>query len=221
MNVEERGVPWTQARAFAPQATRDPARSKAAGEHPNAGGHTDLRAALVSLRPVFHRAAWYGLISGLLVLVPTAYMVEVYGRVVDTRNSLTLLMLTLLVLGAYLVMEALEFSRAELLRAAGVALDRGMRDRVFHATFKAGLRRLPGAGRQALEDLDRVRDFLHSPLMLALMGAPLMLVFALVLFGFSPWLGATALAGAVVQGLITWSTDRRTVTAVMQAQARE
>ena len=37
----------------------------------------DLCTVLASLRPIFHRAAWYSLWSGLLVLVPTAFLLDV------------------------------------------------------------------------------------------------------------------------------------------------
>ena len=84
------------------------------------------------------------MIAGLLVLAPTWYMLEVYDRVVNSRNHTTLVMLTLLVLGAYMVMELLEWARSEVMRAASVELDRRMSGRIFSAIFEANLRRLPG-----------------------------------------------------------------------------
>ena len=65
---------------------------------------TELQRAFDSLRPYFVRCGWFTLIAGLLVLMPSWYMLELYDRVVNSRNPLTLLMLTLLVLGAYVVM---------------------------------------------------------------------------------------------------------------------
>ena len=85
---------------------------------------SELHLAVVSLRPYFVRAAWFSLISCLLILAPSGYMLEVYDRVVNSRNHLTLVMLTLLVLGAYLLMEVLEWARAEILHEAGLRLDR-------------------------------------------------------------------------------------------------
>lgn len=60
---------------------------------------SELRDAVVSLRPYFVRATWFSVCSGLLILAPSGYMLEVYDRVVNSRNYLTLTMLTLLVLG--------------------------------------------------------------------------------------------------------------------------
>ena len=81
--------------------------------------------------------------TNLLVLAPTLYMLEVYGRVVYSRNTDTLLMLTLLVVGLFVVMEILDWVRNRLMHAAGVRLDRELGDRVFNATFEARLRNIP------------------------------------------------------------------------------
>ena len=62
---------------------------------------SELRSAVDSLRPYFRRCAWFTLIASLLVLMPSWYMLEVYDRVINSRNHLTLLMLTVLVLWAF------------------------------------------------------------------------------------------------------------------------
>ena len=54
---------------------------------------SELRAAVADLRPYFVRAGWFSLVSSLLVLAPSGYMLEVYDRVVNSRNHLTLAML--------------------------------------------------------------------------------------------------------------------------------
>ena len=51
---------------------------------------TELQTAVRSLSPFFVRAFGFSLIGGLLMLVPTLYMLEVYERVVNSRNHLTL-----------------------------------------------------------------------------------------------------------------------------------
>ena len=72
---------------------------------------SELRTALADLRPYFVRAGWFSVLTSLLVLAPTGYMLEVYGRVVNSRSHTTLVMLTLLVLGVYVLMEVLEWAR--------------------------------------------------------------------------------------------------------------
>ena len=178
---------------------------------------SELREAIASLRPFFVRSGWFSLVCSLLVLAPSGYMLEVYDRVVNSRNHTTLVMLTLLVLGAYMVMELLEWARSEVMRAASVELDRRMSGRIFSAIFEANLRRLPGGTQQPLHDFRLVRDFLYSPVLLALLESPISLVMMVLLFLISPVLGWSALVFAVVQTFVAWLNERSTKPPLMQA----
>ena len=178
---------------------------------------SELREAIASLRPYFVRTGWFSLVCSLLVLAPSGYMLEVYDRVVNSRSHTTLVMLTLLVLGAYVVMEVLEWARSEVMRAASVELDGKLSGRVFEAIFEASLRRLPGGTQQPLNDFRQVCDFLFSPVLLALLEAPVSLVMMVLLFLISPVLGWSALAFAVLQTLVAWFNERSTKPPLMQA----
>lgn len=48
---------------------------------------------VLAFKPHYWRA-FFALMGALLVLVPTVYMFEVYGRVVNSRSHMTLAMLT-------------------------------------------------------------------------------------------------------------------------------
>ena len=178
---------------------------------------SELRAALWSLKPYFVRAGWFSLIASVLVLAPSGYMLEVYDRVVNSRSHATLLMLTLLVLGAYLLMEILEWARSELMRSASVELDRQLSGRIFRAIFEANLRRLPGGTQQPLNDFRQVRDFLFSPALLALMESPIALIMLVLLFMISPVLGWSALVFGVLQTFVAWLNERGTKPLLMKA----
>ena len=178
---------------------------------------SELRQAIAALRPYFVRASWFSVLASLLVLAPSGYMLEVYDRVVNSRSHMTLWMLTLLVLGLYLLMEVLEWARSETMRAASVELDNKMSGRIFTAIFEANLRRLPGGTQQPLNDFRQVRDFLFSPALLALMEAPVALVMVVLLFLISPVLGWSALVFAVLQTLVAWFNERSTKPVLMDA----
>ena len=75
-----------------------------------------LRQVLATQRPLFVRAAWFSLISGVLMLAPSWFMFEVYGRVLNSRNEKTLWMLLLMVVGVYAVVEMLELVRGRILQ---------------------------------------------------------------------------------------------------------
>ena len=178
---------------------------------------SELRAALAALRPYFVRAGWFSLLGSLLVLAPSGYMLEVYGRVVNSRSHMTLWMLTLLILGVYVLMELLEWARSEVMRAASVELDERMRGRIFHAIFDANLRRMPGGTQQPLNDFKLVREFLYSPALLGMMESPVSLVMLVLLFLISPVLGWTSIAFACVITVVGWFNERSTKPPLMQA----
>lgn len=171
---------------------------------------SELRDAFGPLRPYFVKSAWFGVVAGLLVLMPSWYMLEVYDRVVNSRSHMTLLMLTLLVLAAYVVMEILEWAHNEEMREAGLVLDRLMGDRIFTASFEANLKHIPGGTTQPLNDLRTVRDFLPSPLLKSLIDAPVALVFLVLIFAISPVLGYAGLVGAIAQTFVAWLNERST-----------
>lgn len=171
---------------------------------------SELQLAVAEQRPHFVRAAWFSLFSSLLVLMPSWYMLEVYDRVVNSRSFMTLAMLTVLVVGAYVVMEFLEWARSEVLHEAGLALDQKLRTRVFNSIFEANLRRMPGGSMQPLGDFRTVREFLHSPVLLAAMEAPVSLVFLVLIFLVSPLLGWVTAVAAAVQVFVGWLNERTT-----------
>lgn len=180
----------------------------------------ELRAALVQLRPFFTRAGWFSLFASVLVLAPSGYMLEVYSRVVDSRSYGTLFWLTVVVLGAYALMELLEWARAEVMRAAAQRFDVLLSTRVFDAVFAAKLRNVPGGTVQPLQDFAKVRDFLFSPALLAIMEAPVALLMAVLLFLISPWLGWSAVVFGIAQTLVALWNERRTKQPLMQANQK-
>lgn len=178
---------------------------------------SELLTHLVELKPYFWRSFCFSLAAAALVLVPTFYMLEVYDRVINSRNHLTLAMLTLLVLLAYLVMELLEWTRTELLREASDIFDRRMAPRVFQAMFDARLKRSVENPTQPMNDFYQVRDFFSAPAVLAAMESPLALLFLVIIFFIHPIWGWAALLGAAIQVLISWLNERSSTPPLLAA----
>ena len=171
---------------------------------------TELRSAINELMPYFRRAALFSVFASLLILAPSVYMLEVYERVVNTRSHMTLAMLTVVVLFAFVVMEVLEWVRSEVMHEASLAFDRRMSGRIFTAIFEANLKRLPGGSAQPMNDLRSVRDFLSAPVVLALMEAPVALTFLILIFAISPVLGWSAVVAAILVTFVGWLNERST-----------
>jgi|CXWL01.1.fsa_nt_gi ATP-binding cassette subfamily C exporter for protease/lipase len=171
---------------------------------------SELRQALGELQPYFKRAAWLSVVASLLILAPSAYMLEVYDRVVNSRSHTTLAMLTLLVLAVFVVMEVLDWARGQLMHEASLALDKQVSGRVFNAIFEANLKRVAGGTTQPMNDFRTLREFLNTPVLIACMEAPVALVFLVLIFAMSPMLGWSAVGAAVIQTFIAWLNQRST-----------
>jgi ATP-binding cassette subfamily C exporter for protease/lipase len=176
-----------------------------------------LRSALAAQLPSLQQTFFFSVFVNVLVLAPSAYMMEVYDRVVNSRSHTTLLMLTLLVVGTYALLEALEWVRRQVMHDAGMKIDKGLRQRVFDIVFSARRLNLPVAGAQALRDLKTLREFLASPALLAFVDAPLALLVLVLLFLMAPALGWFAVAGALAQFGIGVVNERRIRAPLMAA----
>lgn len=169
-------------------------------------------------RPQLHRAIWFSFVIGvLLLLVPSWYMFEVYGRVLNSRNTSTLLWLLVMVMGVYVVIELLDLVRARALHEAGEGFNRVMKEGVFDAVFQANLKKLPGGTHQPFSDLKTLRDFISSPFVTSVLDVPAAIICLALLFALGFWLGVIALVGAAVQTWLIWLTQRRTMPLLQNA----
>ena len=176
-----------------------------------------LAEAIQQHRAIYAKALGFSLAVNLLILAPTFFMLEVYDRVVNSRNSTTLLMLLLLVIGAFVMMEMLDVVRGKLMHRAAEKIDATLRQLIFNAVFEVKLRGHPGTPTQPFADLKAVRDFMTSPPLMAMMDAPTSLIFLVLIYIVSPWLGLLATLGAVVQVIVAIRTEKRTMPALTEA----
>lgn len=176
-----------------------------------------LKKLLKEQGPSYQTAVLYSLVIGVLSLASTFFMLEVYDRVVNSRNSFTLLMLLVAVVGAYVMWEMLELVRHGVMHGVSRKLDEAFSTQLFDTAFEARLKGRPGGTTQALADLKTIRDFLPSGAVMAALDAPMSLVCLLIVFAVSPWLGVFALVGAVVQVWIAVRTERSTMPVLTEA----
>ncbi len=152
-------------------------------------------------RPFFICAAGFSLVINLLLLVPALYMLQVFDRVLTSRHAETLVLLTLLTLGALLVMMLLDVLRARLLAAAAWALDKRLGPQVVCALLEGARQPHSSAASHdvhGLKDLATLRGFLTGPAIVALFDAPWLPLYLLLIFMFHPLMGAVASAGALL-----------------------
>ncbi|MDE2430409.1 MAG: type I secretion system permease/ATPase [Burkholderiales bacterium] len=159
---------------------------------------TEISEVLRTFKSAFRTIGIFSAIINLLMLAPSLYMLQVYDRVLQSRNEITLLMLTLLMLGAYGLMSALEFIRSFVLIRLGAKLDMKMNKRIYTAAFEQNLKRGGGNAGQALQDLTQIRQFLTGSGLFAFFDAPWFPFYLAVIFMFDTALGFFALGAVVV-----------------------
>lgn len=158
----------------------------------------EIAAALAGFKGAFKTVGSFSAIINLLLLVPSLYMLQVYDRVLASRNETTLLMLTVMLLGAYLFMSALELIRSFVLIRLGARLDQQLNQRVYRAAFEQNLKQAGANAGQALQDLANIRQFLTGNGLFAFFDAPWFPIYLLVIFLFDPYLGLFALVGTIL-----------------------
>lgn len=158
----------------------------------------EIMQTLLEFKGAFKSVGVFSAIINLMMLVPSLYMLQVYDRVLASRNETTLLMLTLMMLVAYLCMSALELVRSFVLVRVGAQLDMRMNKRIYTAAFEQNLKQAGSNAGQALHDLTNIRQFLTGNGIFAFFDVPWFPIYLAVIFMFDASLGVFALCGAAV-----------------------
>jgi ATP-binding cassette subfamily C protein PrsD len=164
------------------------------------------------LRQAGRRMVGIGVFSGvinIMMLSGSVYMMQVYDRVIPSRNLATLFGLTLMVLLAYLIQGYFDALRARMLCRVATIFDAGLQNSIHNALATLPLRGAkPMLMQQPLRDLDQLRGFMSSMAPTAFLDMPWIPIFLIGLFLFHPLIGLTALAGMIAIVAVTLATER-------------
>jgi PrtD family type I secretion system ABC transporter len=154
----------------------------------------------------------------LLALTGSFFMLQVYDRVIPARSLPTLVGLGIITLTLFAFQGVLELVRSLVLARLGQSVDERFGPVVFRS-FAAPPSRRNGkeAGMQPLRDIDMVRGFLSGPGPTALFDLPWMPFYLGLCFLFHVWIGAAALAGALILVLLTVLAELKTREPAQQA----
>lgn len=168
-----------------------------------------LKKALLALWPAYRNVFLFGFFTNVMLLAPSWYMLEVYSRVINSRNITTLVMLTLLVTFIYLIMEAVEWVRRKILHTAATEVEQVLQQKLFEAAFAAKLKNAQFSSQQVFADFATVKSSLYSSALLGLIDLPFAAIFLLVIFLIHPALGLLTTLGLVIQVTITLANQWR------------
>lgn len=92
--------------------------------------------AYAAYRPVLLVTVLFSAFVNMLMFVAPLYMMQVYDRVLASRNETTLLMLTVIAVSMLVLYGALEFTRSRILVRAGNRFDRVLAQPTFDTVVR-------------------------------------------------------------------------------------
>lgn len=157
-----------------------------------------LESAIAACRAGFVSVCVFSLlINGLMLAVPL-YMLQLYDRVLASRSTDTLLLLTAIAIAAVLTMAALESVRGHLMIRISTWLEGRLSGPVLSGSITSTLRAGGDPSVQGLRDVSTFRSFLGGAGVFPIMDAPWTPIFLAVIFMMHPVLGWIAIGGAIV-----------------------
>jgi ATP-binding cassette subfamily C exporter for protease/lipase len=158
----------------------------------------EIRSVLRGFRRTLVAVGCFSAVVNFLMLGPSFYMLQVYDRVLPSRNETTLWMLTGLVLGLFLMSSLLDSVRTLVVARLADQIDTALGQRTFEASLRLNLLKPQAHVTQPLSDLGQLRQFVASPALFAFFDAPWFPFYLFVIFLFSTWLGWFAVGGTVL-----------------------
>lgn len=173
-----------------------------------------LNQAVKACMPAFVSIAIISVFINLTMLAMPLYSMQISDRVMTSRNSGTLIMLTLIVVMFLALYGFLEYVRSGIQLRASILFDTVIRRRLFEALMRTEVNGASKVGPVALRDVEMLRDSISSGLVSTMFDAPWAPIFTLLCFILHPLLGLVALVGALMMILFTLLTERITANSV-------
>lgn len=173
------------------------------------GSKSEVRRSFGALGPVLPVMFVISGIVNLLALTGSLYMLQVYDRVLTSGSVPTLVALSVLALGLYAFMGALEVIRGQVLVRLASRVERRLarmaHEAIMKLPFFAGQK---GDPMQPMRDVDAIRSYLAGQGPVAILDMPWMPLYVAFVFLLHPILGWITLAGAAVLFGLTLITER-------------
>ena len=174
-------------------------------------GADELRAALRTSAAAFMAMALFSFFVNLLVLTGPLFMLQIYDRVLASRSEATLVALTGLVVGLYLVMGILDHVRSRVAARVGARFQARFDKRVFNAVLDRTALHARGVNTMTgMRDLDSIQKVLSSPAVFTVFDIPWTPFFLFVIFTFHPLMGVLGIVGGLILVILTWLNQNGT-----------
>lgn len=147
-------------------------------------------------------------VVNVLALTGSIYMLQIYDRALTSQSVPTLLALSTLAIGLYLIQGVLDVTRSQILVRLGARFDQELAPLAHKVAID--MPRFGFSTSESLErsrDVDNIRHCLASQGPIAAFDLPWMPLYVAFVYFLHPVLGMLALGGAVILSLLTLLTE--------------
>lgn len=169
----------------------------------------NLKKALRAVRHNMSAVMVFTFASNVLVLAIPIYLFQISDRVLTSRSVDTLVMLTVVIVGAVLLQAVFDAIRRFILMRTAVNVASQLGGPILSAAARASLHS-NGREYQTLADLQQVRSFLVSGTLLSFLDGPFAPIFMLAIFLIHPHLGAIVIGTSFLLLLVALINQRIT-----------
>lgn len=158
--------------------------------------------------------------TNLLILAIPIYLFQISDRVLTSRSVDTLVMLTIVIVGAVILQAVFDAIRRFMLMRTAVEVAARLGAPILSAASAAALH---GSGReyQTLGDLQQLRGFIVSGTLLSFLDVPFAPLFILAIFLIHPHLGTIVVSTALALLVITLINQKLTARPFAEANAAQ
>ncbi|WP_178968708.1 type I secretion system permease/ATPase [Neptunomonas phycophila] len=177
--------------------------------------------AIKSCKKSFFYIWIFSLFINFLMLIPSLYMLQVYDRVITTKNYHTLAMLSLIVVVLLVFMGGLEWVRNSMLVHICNRIDSSLRKKLYQNCFQLSL--ITGditLSYDILKGLDEIRSFVGKPSNFSFFDAPFSLIYIFILFSFNYLLGLIAIFGVAFILIVTFIQEKTTYKSIYKSNKK-
>ncbi len=186
------------------ESTKD--KRLASASEVQGGDQTLMRRALRGCKRGLIVVGLFSVIVNLLMLTTSIYLMQISDRVLVSRSTDTLIMLTAVAVFALMALAGFDLLRKWILTRLGVRLETTLGGPLLAASID----RAGGGGSaeiQGLRDLSQVRSFLSSAVVPLLFDVPMAPLYVAIVFMIHPDLGWITIGGVVMLGFFAWANQ--------------
>lgn len=151
--------------------------------------------------------AAFSLVINVLMLTGPIYMLQVYDRILTSRSMVTLIAITVLMVGLFVAMGVMEMLRSKVLARTGLKFEQTIGPDTLRLWLLRG-HSFPKGMPSPMRDVGMIRKFLSGSAPGAFFDIPWAPIYLAIIFMLHPLLGLVGTFGALVLIIVSIVNDR-------------